>query len=186
MPAGTMAQPVLTGGRSGFRASCTTSRSSATHRTGLRRPCWADGNSPASTRSSPEPRFPSAAGRTISGMEAAPATGRISLRHITYPKTRFQWFSTSSFKQPVPLQWGTSARNAVVGPGRNTWNLAMFKAFQFHERATVRVPGGDLQHLQPHAIHESELGRDQRRLRADQQHLQSAHPATRFEVHVLI
>ena len=54
---------------------------------------------------------------------------------ITYPKTRFQWFSTGSFKQPLPLQWGTSARNAVVGPGRNNWNLALFKAFQFHERA---------------------------------------------------
>ncbi|HXK05265.1 MAG TPA: TonB-dependent receptor [Verrucomicrobiae bacterium] len=54
---------------------------------------------------------------------------------ITYPKTRFQWFSTSSFKQPAPLLWGTSARNAVVGPGRNNWNMALFKAFQFHERA---------------------------------------------------
>jgi hypothetical protein len=54
---------------------------------------------------------------------------------ITYPKTRFQWFSTGSFKQPAPLQWGTAARNDVVGPGRNTWNMAMFKAFQFHERA---------------------------------------------------
>jgi hypothetical protein len=54
---------------------------------------------------------------------------------ITYPKTRFQWFSTGSFSQPAPLQWGTSARNAVVGPGRNNWNLAMFKGFQFHERA---------------------------------------------------
>jgi hypothetical protein len=57
------------------------------------------------------------------------------LAPVTYPKTRFQWFSTSSFKQPAPLQWGTSARNAVVGPGRNNWNMALFKAFQFHEKA---------------------------------------------------
>ena len=54
---------------------------------------------------------------------------------VTYPKTRTQWFSTSSFKAPGPLQWGTSARNSVVTPGRNNWNMAMFKAFQFTERA---------------------------------------------------
>lgn len=54
---------------------------------------------------------------------------------ITYPKTRFQWFSTSSFAKPGPLQWGSAARNDVVTPGRNNWNIAMFKAFQFHERA---------------------------------------------------
>ena len=54
---------------------------------------------------------------------------------ITYPGTRFQWFSTSSFAQPAPLQWGTAARNDIVGPGRNNWNVAMFKAFQFRENA---------------------------------------------------
>jgi len=54
---------------------------------------------------------------------------------ITYPRTRLQWFSTSSFQKPDPLQWGTSARNAVVGPGRNNWNLALFKQFRFSERA---------------------------------------------------
>jgi len=54
---------------------------------------------------------------------------------VTYPGTRFQWFSTSSFAKPGPLQWGTSSRNNVVNPGRNNWNMAMFKAFQFTERA---------------------------------------------------
>jgi hypothetical protein len=52
---------------------------------------------------------------------------------ITYPGTRLQWFSTSSFAKPGPLQWGTAARNDVVGPGRNNWNMAMFKAFQVKE-----------------------------------------------------
>ena len=54
---------------------------------------------------------------------------------VTYPKTRLQWFSTSSFAKPGPLQWGTAARNDVVAPGRNNWNMAMFKAFQISERA---------------------------------------------------
>jgi hypothetical protein len=54
---------------------------------------------------------------------------------ITYPGTRQQWFSKASFAKPGPLQWGTSARNSVVAPGRNNWNMALFKAFQFTERA---------------------------------------------------
>src|SRR5262249_38041677 len=54
---------------------------------------------------------------------------------VTYPGTRFQWFSTTSFQKPGPLQWGTAARNDVVAPGRNNWNIAMFKAFQFTERS---------------------------------------------------
>jgi len=54
---------------------------------------------------------------------------------ITYPGTRTQWFSPSSFAKPGPLQWGTSARNSVVTPGRNNWNTALFKAFQFRENA---------------------------------------------------
>jgi hypothetical protein len=52
---------------------------------------------------------------------------------ITYPGTRFQWFSISSFAKPAPLQWGSAARNDVVGPGRDNWNVAMFKAFQVKE-----------------------------------------------------
>ena len=39
---------------------------------------------------------------------------------INYPGTRLQWFSTSSFAQPGPLQWGTAARNDVVTPGATT------------------------------------------------------------------
>ena len=57
---------------------------------------------------------------------------------VTYPKTRFAWFSTSSFAAPGPLQWGTAARNDVVGPGRNNWNIAMYKGFRFTERAQLQ------------------------------------------------
>ena len=93
---------------------------------------------------------------------------------VTYPKTRTQWFSTSSFAKPGPLQWGTSARNTVVTPGRNNWNIALFKAFQFTGRRPVRVPGGNLQYLQPHAVQRSEHRRDQHRLRTTHRYLHSA------------
>ena len=58
---------------------------------------------------------------------------------ITYPKSRTQWFSTSSFASPGPLQWGTAAKNDVVTPGRNNWNIAAFKGFQFSERARFEL-----------------------------------------------
>ncbi len=54
---------------------------------------------------------------------------------VTYPKTFQKWFSTSSFAQPAPLTWGNSPRNAVKGPGRQNWNLSLYKTFQFTERA---------------------------------------------------
>ncbi len=54
---------------------------------------------------------------------------------LTYPKTRFQWFSTSSFKRAGPLLWGPTARNAVRNPGRNNWNMALYKTFQVKENA---------------------------------------------------
>jgi hypothetical protein len=69
------------------------------------------------------------------GLGGATANRANIVAPITYPGTRQQWFSTASFQRPAPLQWGTSARNSVVTPGRNNWNMAMFKAFQFTERA---------------------------------------------------
>jgi len=54
---------------------------------------------------------------------------------ISYPKTLSHWFSTSSFAAPAALQWSNQQRNDLVGPGMNTWNMALYKAFQFTESA---------------------------------------------------
>jgi hypothetical protein len=67
------------------------------------------------------------------GLGGATANRANIVAPVTYPKSRLQWFSTSSFQKPGPLQWGTSARNTVVGPGRNNWNVAMYKQFRFTE-----------------------------------------------------
>jgi hypothetical protein len=53
---------------------------------------------------------------------------------ITYPKTFNNWFSPTSFAQPAALTWGNSPRNAVKGPGRDNWNLSLYKTFRFTER----------------------------------------------------
>ncbi|PYT32612.1 MAG: hypothetical protein DMG58_09770, partial [Acidobacteria bacterium] len=40
-----------------------------------------------------------------------------------------EWFKTDAFAPPVPLTFGTAGRNIVVGPGRDNWNLSLFKVF---------------------------------------------------------
>ncbi len=69
------------------------------------------------------------------GLGGATANRADIVAPVTYPKSRLQWFSTSSFVKPLPLQWGTASRNDVVTPGRNNWNIALFKAFQVKENA---------------------------------------------------
>jgi hypothetical protein len=53
---------------------------------------------------------------------------------LTYPQNVDQWFSASSFAKPAPLQFGTVGRNAITGPGRDNWNIALFKAFPITSR----------------------------------------------------
>ena len=55
---------------------------------------------------------------------------------VTYPKKAGQWFSASSFADPVapwaggPNQgFGDAGKDAVVGPGLFNWNLSLFKVF---------------------------------------------------------
>lgn len=58
---------------------------------------------------------------------------------VTYPGTHIEWFSTSSFAEPGPLQWGSADKDAVVTPGRNNWNMSLFKAFLLKEDARVEL-----------------------------------------------
>ena len=53
---------------------------------------------------------------------------------VTYPHTFKQWFNPSAFAQPAPLTWGNASKNSVKGPGRDNWNLSLYKDFHIHER----------------------------------------------------
>jgi hypothetical protein len=48
---------------------------------------------------------------------------------VAYPQTVNAWFGPASFAAPAPLAFGTAGRNSVVGPGRDNWNVALFKSF---------------------------------------------------------
>jgi hypothetical protein len=53
---------------------------------------------------------------------------------VSYPQKVSEFFDTSVFAAPLPGQWGSLGKNAVRGPGRNNWNLSLFKSFIFSEQ----------------------------------------------------
>ena len=52
---------------------------------------------------------------------------------ITYPQTVGAWFNTSIFSLPAPGAWGNLTKGAVRGPGRDNWNISLFKDFVISE-----------------------------------------------------
>ena len=52
---------------------------------------------------------------------------------VSYPKTVANWFNGSVFSPTVAGTWGNEPFNNLRGPGRQNWNLAMFKSFLFSE-----------------------------------------------------
>ena len=52
---------------------------------------------------------------------------------ITYPKTAGAWFNTAAFAIPAAGTWGNLPANIVRGPGRDDWNLSLFKSFVISE-----------------------------------------------------
>jgi hypothetical protein len=56
---------------------------------------------------------------------------------VSYPKTVDSWFSKSGFSTPAVGAWGNSARGFVRGPGRQNWNMSLFKNFAITERGRI-------------------------------------------------
>ena len=50
-----------------------------------------------------------------------------------------QWIDPSSFAAPAAGTWGNAPHNAIRGPGRNNFNTALFKQFNFSERARFEL-----------------------------------------------
>jgi hypothetical protein len=56
---------------------------------------------------------------------------------ISYPHKVDEWFDPSVFVDPAPGTWGNLGHAALRGPGRDNWNLALFKNFNFTERTRL-------------------------------------------------
>jgi len=57
----------------------------------------------------------------------------------SYPKTAEQWFSTAGFSAPTVGDWGTLTKGEIRGPGRDNWNIALFKSFLLSETRNSRL-----------------------------------------------
>ena len=50
-----------------------------------------------------------------------------------YPHTVTQWFNPRSFAAPASGTWGNLPRRCLRGPGRQNWNMSLFKNFVISE-----------------------------------------------------
>ncbi len=58
---------------------------------------------------------------------------------LNYPQTVSQWFGTSGFSTPAIGAWGTLPNGKVRQPGRDNWNVSLFKSFVFSEARGSRL-----------------------------------------------
>jgi carboxypeptidase family protein len=58
--------------------------------------------------------------------------------HLRYPHKANEWFDTSAFTAPAVGAWGNAGHNSLRGPGRQNWNLALFKSFVISEAHGTR------------------------------------------------
>ena len=57
---------------------------------------------------------------------------------VSYPHTVSQWFNTAAFANPAVGGWGNAGHNSLRGPGRDNWNLSLFKSFVINEARDSR------------------------------------------------
>jgi hypothetical protein len=58
---------------------------------------------------------------------------------LTTPHSVDEWFSPSAFSLPALGAWGTLPHNDLRGPGRDNWNLSLFKNFTLSESRGSRL-----------------------------------------------
>jgi carboxypeptidase family protein len=73
-------------------------------------------------------------GNIVGGGNRPNLTGTISYPHTVLPGNQvIQYFDPTAFTAPAAGTWGTLGHNALRGPGRDNWNLSLFKTFTFSE-----------------------------------------------------
>jgi len=79
-------------------------------------------------------------GNGVGGINRPDLVGAIDYQHtvLTCPPPQvctqqIQYFNPGSFADPADGTWGTFAHNGLTGPGRDNWNLSLFKSITLSE-----------------------------------------------------
>jgi hypothetical protein len=67
-------------------------------------------------------------GNGVNGNNRPNLTGTLTTPHLVD-----EWFSQGAFSAPALGAWGTLPHNDLRGPGRDNWNLSLFKRFNLWE-----------------------------------------------------
>jgi hypothetical protein len=67
-------------------------------------------------------------GNGVGGNNRPNLTGTLTTPHLVN-----EWFSPGAFSAPAIGAWGTLPHNDLRGPGRDNWNLSLFKRFNLWE-----------------------------------------------------
>jgi len=79
-------------------------------------------------------------GRNVASIFSGDAANRPDrVGAISYPKKVDEWFNPAAFAAPAPGTWGNLPYGSVRGPGRQNWNLSLFKQFVLSESRGSRI-----------------------------------------------
>jgi hypothetical protein len=79
-------------------------------------------------------------GQNVASIFSGDAANRPDLvAPISYPKAVNEWFNPASFAAPAAGIWGDLKYGAVRAPGRQNWNLSLFKQFDHSEARGSRI-----------------------------------------------
>jgi len=74
-------------------------------------------------------------GNFVGGSNRPNVSGPISYEHavIAGKNQQIQYLNPSAFSDPAPGEWGNLPHNGITGPGRDNWNISLFKSFTLSE-----------------------------------------------------
>jgi hypothetical protein len=83
-------------------------------------------------------------GNFVGGNNRPDQVGAIGYQHSPVTCTpacgqQILYFNPTSFVNPALGAWGTLAHNGLTGPGRDNWNLSLFKSFTLSESRGSRL-----------------------------------------------
>jgi hypothetical protein len=77
----------------------------------------------------------------VGGTNRPNVTGSVGYEHqvIAGEQQQIQYLNPSAFSDPAIGDWGNEPHNGVTGPGRDNWNLSLFKSFTLSESRGSRL-----------------------------------------------